>query len=207
MPDWSDDDLRQLVSSPESESLEFKRDTLPAPHLARVISAFANSQGGRLVLGVDEQEGAIGVRNIDATHRELERTVGLLQPTPRISWEDADLDGHPLVIVNVDEGEAGPYLAPDGVLLRRNSDGGQVPLTAPELAQALESVEPEKREQVLEDTLAEMNKRLNDLYEKTAGGFEAAERGRHWKAQLPDWIASGAIGTIFGVVATLLLGG
>jgi predicted HTH transcriptional regulator len=53
--------LEQLISQGEGQSLEFKA-AVPSPeHLARLIAAFANSGGGTILLGVQEDGSVPGV--------------------------------------------------------------------------------------------------------------------------------------------------
>ena len=62
------DDLCELLGSPESDRLEYKRDAYgrsddPTREMLRDISSMANHVGGRLLIGVDEdQEGAVTLR-------------------------------------------------------------------------------------------------------------------------------------------------
>ena len=49
--------IDQLLTSPEGKTLEFKRDlSSPGPMLKTLI-AFANTAGGRLIVGIDEMTG------------------------------------------------------------------------------------------------------------------------------------------------------
>ena len=43
-----------LLSQPESETLEFKRELPASSDLAVLISAFYNTAGGTLIVGVDD---------------------------------------------------------------------------------------------------------------------------------------------------------
>ncbi len=61
--DWIEDDVLNLIGQPESSRLEFKRsDLLSKPKdevsqdLGKEISAFANSEGGTLVIGIKERK-------------------------------------------------------------------------------------------------------------------------------------------------------
>ena len=61
--DWTEADLQQLIGQPESFTLEFHESRLCAPGknftrmLARDISAFANTEGGTIVFGMQENRG------------------------------------------------------------------------------------------------------------------------------------------------------
>jgi predicted HTH transcriptional regulator len=54
-------DLKHLVNTGEGSYLEFKR-TVPSPEkIAREIAAFANTSGGTLLIGVDDDKTIVGV--------------------------------------------------------------------------------------------------------------------------------------------------
>ena len=55
-----DADIRDLVGLGETESVEFKVGTVSPAMLARVVSAFANTSGGKILIGVDERRGIVG---------------------------------------------------------------------------------------------------------------------------------------------------
>jgi len=54
-------DLRELVSNGESSSVEFKRDDINARQLAKELVAFANFEGGRVLIGVDDDGSVLGL--------------------------------------------------------------------------------------------------------------------------------------------------
>ncbi|RMF55341.1 MAG: ATP-binding protein [Bacteroidetes bacterium] len=56
-------DLTRLVARGEGPHLEFKRRVPQPARLAKEIVAFANTEGGRLLLGVDDDGTILGVRD------------------------------------------------------------------------------------------------------------------------------------------------
>ena len=50
-----------LLLQPEGKTLEFKRDLSSPQNLLKTLVAFANSAGGRLVIGVDDARRVVGV--------------------------------------------------------------------------------------------------------------------------------------------------
>jgi predicted HTH transcriptional regulator len=47
-------DINKLFKSPESKTLEFKRDTSALKQIMRTIVAFANTAGGTIVIGLED---------------------------------------------------------------------------------------------------------------------------------------------------------
>lgn len=50
-----------LLLQPEGKTLELKRDLSSPQNLLKTLVAFANSAGGRLVIGVDDARRVVGV--------------------------------------------------------------------------------------------------------------------------------------------------
>ncbi len=53
--------LNALLQTPEGKTLEFKRDMSSPRNVVKTLVAFANSAGGRLIIGVDDGRRLIGV--------------------------------------------------------------------------------------------------------------------------------------------------
>ena len=53
--------LETLLQQPEGKTLEFKRDLSSPKPLLKTLVAFANTAGGRLVIGVTDDYQLIGV--------------------------------------------------------------------------------------------------------------------------------------------------
>lgn len=54
-------DLRNLIQTGEGRYLEFKKKTPSVEKIAREISAFANSKGGTILIGVDDHKNITGI--------------------------------------------------------------------------------------------------------------------------------------------------
>jgi ATP-dependent DNA helicase RecG len=63
-------ELLELISNGENSGVEFKRDTIENRALAKELVAFANLQGGRVLLGVDDDGSVVGV-----TRQSLEEWI------------------------------------------------------------------------------------------------------------------------------------
>lgn len=73
--------------------------------LASTLSAFANKPGGgRVILGLDEATGFAAVRiNVNSLKASLANLGTTLQPPVRIDPQDAEVDGLPVVVVDIPE--------------------------------------------------------------------------------------------------------
>ena len=123
--------IEQLLTLPEGKTLEFKRD-LSSPHnFLKTLVAFANSAGGRLLVGVTDDRQVIGVAD---PLEEEERLCNVIADSiaPRLvpNVEMMSVDRHTLLIVEVFPSNARPHylkkLGPDnGVYIRLGSTNRQ----------------------------------------------------------------------------------
>ncbi|MBT7401184.1 MAG: ATP-binding protein, partial [Bacteroidetes Order II. Incertae sedis bacterium] len=55
------DYFNNLLTEPEGKTLEFKRDLSSPKPLLKTLVAFANTAGGRLVIGVGDDRAVFGI--------------------------------------------------------------------------------------------------------------------------------------------------
>ena len=75
--------FQKILTQPESKTLEFKRDLSSPSPILKTLVAFANTAGGKLVIGISDDKQVIGVENpLD----EEERLSSLIADsiTPRL---------------------------------------------------------------------------------------------------------------------------
>ena len=103
--------LWQEIQSGESKTLEFKLQLPKADQLAKTLIAFANTSGGKLILGVDDQRQIIGVQGdeFDLMDQIASMLYSKCEPTllPNIYLET--LQGKTLVVLQVHRGSQLPY--------------------------------------------------------------------------------------------------
>lgn len=104
--------LRELVRTQESDTVERKREADPAT-LAKVISAFANTTGGWLLLGVDDDGSLAGWMGKGRAHlRDWLRDVlenELDDPLPHFQADTFELDGTRVGVVRVPRSAHAPH--------------------------------------------------------------------------------------------------
>lgn len=87
------DELKELLTKPESERLEFKSGEVRPNVVAQVLGAFANTSGGTLVWGFDERHGrVVGVSDPELAEQRVRRGLSLVSPQPDAAVQRVDLD-------------------------------------------------------------------------------------------------------------------
>ena len=94
--------LKDLIQQPESKTLEFKRDLSSPRPVLKTLVAFANSAGGRLVLGVTDDRQVIGVANpLDEEERLANMIADSITPRLVPNVEMVTVEGKTLLVVEV----------------------------------------------------------------------------------------------------------
>jgi len=104
-------ELKQLVALGEGLSLEFKRRTPRAERIAKEMVALANTQGGRIVLGVDDDGTISGVENA-SEERFLLRQAVETHCVPSVSYTTHRVvvgDRQDVVVVVIEESQSKPH--------------------------------------------------------------------------------------------------
>ena len=105
-------DPRAIISGGENAKTEFKRDdrNLRPEHLARKIVAFANMNGGVIVLGVEDDGAVSGVTRNNLQAWLMDTVIGrYVDPQIVPDYDEFVLDGKQIAIVTVPAGSAKPY--------------------------------------------------------------------------------------------------
>lgn len=119
------EELRERIEHWEDLHTEFKQWPVHPDDLAAGLVAFANTDGGRLILGVSEAREVIGVEDPDRVAREVDNVAANnCEPPITVVQETLRADGAGTVmVVNVPKGDMRPYRTNRGVFYVRTSSG------------------------------------------------------------------------------------
>ncbi len=121
----------------ESDTIELKSELIP--DICKEIVAFANSRGGTIYIGVQDNGAVIGVPDADATLLRLNNMVrDSIKPdvTMFVRYEIQQVDGKTVIAATVQKGTDRPYylaskgLKPSGVYVRNGSSADPATDTA-----------------------------------------------------------------------------
>ena len=136
-------DLATLTTVHEGWYVEYKGELINASALAKAVSAFANTYGGWLFLGVKEQSRDDSVAGefpgipeaaVDGALQRLRQSAAMyLNPTPFFETklipgpcvEIGLAEGRSVVAIEIPESHTAPHVHKDGRIYRRVSDGSE----------------------------------------------------------------------------------
>lgn len=79
-------ELKEVISKPKGAALEFKKETPKASVLAWYICQFANKEGGRIVVGVDDNRNIVGI-NPKIVRDAMEKSSRLYDGSTQIKFD------------------------------------------------------------------------------------------------------------------------
>ncbi len=91
--------IHSLIEQGEHEHQDFKFAVSDARKIARSISAFANNDGGRLLIGVKDNGTVAGVRNEEDIYVVEQAALRYCRPAVEVTFKGYKVDGTMLVIV------------------------------------------------------------------------------------------------------------
>jgi flagellar motor protein MotB len=109
-------DFIRLVKTGEGSYLEFKRTISSPEKVAREISAFANTRGGILLIGVNDNKSVVGVESFYEEEMALEKALAIPLQSGRVTLNNGriGISGSVLFDFNSDQ------LRPEGEQLLKS---------------------------------------------------------------------------------------
>lgn len=105
-------ELLELIANGENSGVEFKRDDLRPEQLAKEVVALANFQGGRILLGVDDDGTITGIQRGDLERWVMDTVFGrYVHPMIIPFYEEVQVDEqHRVAVIAVSQGASKPYV-------------------------------------------------------------------------------------------------
>ena len=116
--------LRERIGRWEDLHTEFKERIESPDDLAASLVAFANTDGGQLVIGVAKDRTIAGVSDADAENRQVDNVAyNNCEPPLTVVQESLDVEGKKVVAVNIPKGAQRPYRTNRGRYYIRTTSG------------------------------------------------------------------------------------
>ena len=136
-------ELLDIVAKGESSTVQFKERVNDAYSIATEMVAFSNSQGGLLIIGVNNRTGALNglsFEEIEAANQLLVNAASDNVKSPiTIFTEQVSVSGQILIVVHIKEGSDKPYRDNKGVVWVKNGSDKRKVVSNDELLRMLQS--------------------------------------------------------------------
>jgi predicted HTH transcriptional regulator len=106
-------DLRALIRRGEGEELEFKKKTTHPTRISRTLASLANTRGGQVLVGVEDDGRIVGVRDAEEEMFVLrEAAAHYIEPPLTLHFSEVEMEDELIVlIVSVPESPHKPHRA------------------------------------------------------------------------------------------------
>ena len=110
--------LQRLISEGEHQQQDFKYRVSDAQKLAKSVSAFANTDGGRLLIGVRDDGHMSGVRSEEEIYMMHQAAYRYCSPEASIKFDTFHVEGRTIVVATIPPSDKRPVRAigSDGTL-------------------------------------------------------------------------------------------
>lgn len=170
-------ELLEIIANGENSEIEFKRDDIRPEQLAKEIVAFANTYGGKLIMGIEDSGIISGIQRADLEPWVMDTVCGrYIHPALVPKYEEIQVDAKQRVaVITVPMGISKPYvvrnndredfyirvgsisrLASREQIVRMSAAGGMLHVeTLPVPRTSLKSLDKARLENYFRDILAE----------------------------------------------------
>ena len=108
-----DNHIQKLISEGEHQMLDFKFEISDSKRIARSLAAFANTDGGRLLVGVKDNGSIAGIRSDEEIHMIQAAAEMYCQPKVHYSTREWEINGKNVLEVIIPKDNDDKHKAPD----------------------------------------------------------------------------------------------
>jgi predicted HTH transcriptional regulator len=136
-------EILDLISKGESSTVQFKERLPHQDSLAQEMVAFSNTEGGILIIGVNDKTGSLNGLSFDeiqTINRQLVKVPSQsVFPSITITTETVNVEGSNLIVVGIKEGFSKPYKDRLGSIYMKNGSDKRRVTSNDEISRLLQS--------------------------------------------------------------------
>ena len=118
-------EVLRLISLGETSTVQFKREIKGAHAFSQELVAFSNSDGGVIIVGVDDKNGAVAGLDFsqirDANAVIANAAANNVKPAVEVTTRVVECDDSRVILIRVPAGVRKPYTDKNGVIWRKNA--------------------------------------------------------------------------------------
>jgi predicted HTH transcriptional regulator len=186
--------ITDILQKGESQTVEFKLNIRQPSILARIIAAFANSEGGIIIIGIEEPATIVGCdpKQVESVYRAA---LSRLSPTSKTFLEFVNVVGKQLAVITVEKSKE-LVLSDEGAFQRVGESIQRMSPANISSSLPQQQLLPIERESIAEG-IARLTKMVEDLQQQL-------EYANSFKGQVGNYLIGGIIGAILGLILTLI---
>ena len=135
----SPEEIKSIVHSGEGYNADFKL-SVPSKlrELSQDVDAFANSEGGYILIGIDNKNQIVGVTISNTKRSAIQDAIRDISPVIQINMYPIDVDDKTVWIIDVPEGKDKPYVISGAIYVREGANSQKL-TTAEEIRSFFQS--------------------------------------------------------------------
>lgn len=139
----NDTELKELIKKGETSTVQFKANVHNEQSIAQEMVAFANTKGGKILIGADDKTWNVTGLTTDDLRRLTNLLVNAADQHVKepifITTETVEVEGKMVMVVTIPEGTAKPYKDKDGVIFLKNGANKRKVTSNEEISRLLQS--------------------------------------------------------------------
>ena len=136
-------ELLDIIQKGESSTVQFKIRVNDAYRIGTEMVAFTNTNGGKIIIGVDDKTGelkGLSFKEIEETNELLANSAtNNVKPPIFITTETVEIDGNNIIVAEISEGISKPYTDNKGIIWVKNGSDKRKVTSREEIARLLQS--------------------------------------------------------------------
>ncbi len=109
-------ELEKILKQGESYTVEFKRSI--SKEIKNEICSFVNSSGGKILIGVDDDNTVCGIKTDNKIRSQLQTTISAISPRPNLKIDDYEYKGKNIIIIDCIADDKKPYVSSGSIYIR-----------------------------------------------------------------------------------------
>lgn len=187
------EEIVNIISQGQNDRVEFRNHSGGPNLLGKIISSFANSSGGKLILGVNNKGKIIGCKKddvMDTFNKAKEKLI----PCPIVSIEFIEIDKKTLGIISIEKTEK--IISSSLGVFKRINNSEEIMVTEEIKSKQLNGVTKDE----IKDTVGEMAQQISQLTITLEDTIQRYRNQNKLSRKIIEWIACGIIGIILSIL-------
>lgn len=190
------EEIAKLIQQGDNDQVEFRHHTGGPNLLSKIISSFANAEGGKLIIGVNEKGKILGCKK-EFVMETFTKAKEKLIPCPAIAIEFIELENKLVAIISIEKNEK--IVASSLGVFKRTDHSDEMMVTEEIMTRELTAATGDD----FKETVEVMAKQIAQLTISLEESVKRYNDKNKLSRKILEWIACGIIGIILSMIIHL----